>query len=104
MPSASQMISDVAPNSLRVASETLSVVMEDEAEQVERCYLTVHGTPQAFRWLAKLLNEMADTAKASTSTRRGHSVLIDPADLQQVSLESWSSLSLDCRQQLDPAD
>ena len=42
-----------------------------------------------------------DTAKASTSTRRGHSVLIDPADLQQVSLESWSSFSLDCRQQLD---
>ncbi len=98
--SQSELLCALVPDSLRIFTETRTVHLDAITNpEVERTYLTIDGTPEAFRWLAKLFNEMAASAEAHET---GHSVIVDPNDLQKrpITMPEWSSLDLGCRQRI----
>ena len=98
--SQSELLCALVPDSLRIFTEKRTVHLESITNpEVERTYLTIDGTPDSFRWLAKLFNEMAASAEAHEA---GHSVTVDPNDLQKrpITMSEWSALDLDCRRRI----
>lgn len=98
--SASQFLASVPADSLRIYTETRAVVLDGGTEEVDQTYLTFEGNPGACRYLALLLFELADNAEASPNPEQGHSVILSPNDLKQITMNEFSSLALACRQQL----
>ena len=96
----SELLSAMVPNSLRIFTETRAVHLDSITNpEVERTYLKINGSPEAFRWLAELFNEMAASAEAHET---GHSVIVDPNDLQKrpITMPEWSALDLGCRHRI----
>ena len=94
--SATELLSKLAPDSLRIFTETRMVRLDKRSNpEVEQTYLTINGTPEAYRWLASLLTQMANSAEKHEN---GTSVIVSPRDLQQITMTEWSSLDLGCLQ------
>ncbi len=62
--------------------------MDGQLPEVDRLYLQIKGTPEAFCWLATLLVEKVNSCPSS--------VIIDPAELPQVVASEWTALELSC--------
>ena len=94
--SPSDPLSELAKDSICFSSQTQMVRLDDATEEVEQTYLTLAGTPEGFRWLARQLTRMATSADKHSAT----SVIIAPRDFsaKPVSLDGWDSLDLHCRQ------
>ncbi|MGI9517109.1 MAG: hypothetical protein ACR2NP_08695 [Pirellulaceae bacterium] len=98
--STSQNLSQLASGSLQIHARQRPVRLNQDEQVTQRLYLELEGTPAAFRFLAELLQAMANHADASDDPLRGHSVIIDPRDTDQLAMAPWSALSLGCRRQL----
>ena len=80
--------SQLPARSLIIKSETHRTRVDGALPEVDRRYLQIKGTPEAFRWLAALLLEKAEACPSS--------VIIDPVDLPQLVTAEWSALELSC--------
>ena len=94
--SQSDPLSELLKDSICFSSQTRMVRLDGATPEVEQTYLTLEGTPEGFRWLARQLTRMANSADKHQST----SVIIAPWDFSNkpFSLDGWDSLDLDCRQ------
>lgn len=79
-------------NSLCVSTESHRTKYNGELPEIDRSYLHLTGTPEAFRYLATLLLELATNADAS--------VILDPVDLKHLTLTDWSAIDIACRSEL----
>lgn len=93
MSNPTKLLTELAPDSLRLSKETRMVRMDGQLPEVEQTYLTINGTPDAFRWLASQLNSMARCADRNAGP---NSVIISPVDLKQITMTEWSSIDLGC--------
>ena len=91
---AHELHKDLAANSLAIDVETKNVHLDGSAELVSQTYLRVRGAPEGFRWLAKLLNEMADNKTASA--------IVSGNQLDTINLKDWDSLDLSCNPESIP--
>ena len=92
--SATQLLSELRPDSLQIFTARRMVRLDENTNpEVEQTYLTINGTPEAYRWLAAQLTAMANAADEHES---GTSVIVSPRDLKQLSMTEWSSLDLGC--------
>lgn len=97
--SATALLEALEANSLRLSSVKRMVRLDDATNpEVEQTYLTVEGSPDAFRWLAAQLTQMANSAAKHDA---GTSVIVSPRDLSQVTMTDWDSLELACKQDED---
>lgn len=87
-----ELSSRLPARNLYVSAELHSTRYNGEPSEVDRLYLNLTGTPDAFRYLANLLTELANNADAS--------VVLDPADLKHLILADWSALEITCRTDL----
>ena len=94
--SAYKLSKKLAAESLRIRTFTALVRLNDDVDETEQAYLHIHGTPDAYRWLAKLLTERADIADSSPFDQ----VIVSGADLRQLVLDGWNSIHLECEQTL----
>jgi hypothetical protein len=95
---ASQLLSELSPDSLRLFTARRMVRLDEKTNpEIEQTYLTINGTPDAYRWLAALLTQMANSADEHEC---GTSVIFSPRDLSQISMTEWSSLDLGCCQKV----
>lgn len=96
----SEQFKSLESGSLRVYSHRQTAKVDGEGENRERSYLEFDGTPEAYRFLAALLTEMADIADRYGKPGRGQSVLLDPSDTDGVSIDGFDALSLSCRKRI----
>lgn len=91
-------LSALETGSLCFSSETRRVRLDGELPEVEQTYLTLSGTPEGFRWLARQLTRMAVSAE---ERHIANSVIVSPQDFpgQPVKMEGWDSLDLRCAEQ-----
>lgn len=80
------------PDSIRVDTETSRVRLDDEPNETDRTCLRIAGTPDGFRWLAKLLTELATNADAHPFDQ----VIVSGRKLEAVTLGSWDAIHLEC--------
>jgi hypothetical protein len=93
--SATELLSELVPDSLHVFTARRMVHLDEKTNpEIEQTYLTINGTPEAYRWLAAQLTQMAKSAEKHES---GNSVIVSPRDLKQITMTEWSSLELECR-------
>lgn len=90
---AHELCAKLAEDSIQIGTDTQSVYLDDATELSEQSYLRINGTPGGYRWLAKLLTEMADQVEANSSA----SAIVSPRDLDSVQLDGWDSLELVCK-------
>ena len=91
--SQAELLSQLPSDSLQVFTESRMVRVDGREPEIEQTYLTINGTPAAYRWLATLLNQMASSAEENGN---GNSVIVSPIDLKQISMHEWSALDLGC--------
>ena len=96
--SATELLSNLAPNSLNVFSIKRMVRIDDDSSETEQNYLTIEGTPDAYRWLAAQLTQMANSTDKHAN---GCAVVVSPRDLKQINMTQWSSISLECSRELE---
>ena len=97
--SATELLSNLAANTLQFSSIKRRVRLDEPTNpEVDQTYLTIDGTPEAFRWLAAQLTQMSNSADRHES---GASVIVSPRDLSQVAMSDWDSLQLTCSQKND---
>jgi len=88
---------------------SLAVFMRDENQKsrvgndvdtdtLRRCYLTINGTPDAYRWLASLLTQAAIDAEEHEN---GVRVELIPQYENQIAMTDWAGLNLECRHRGD---
>lgn len=94
--SAYKLSKNLAPGSLRIGTSTAVVHLNDDVDEMEQTYLHIHGTPDAYRWLAKLLTERAANADSAPFDQ----VIVSGADLKQLVLDGWNSIHLECERTL----
>ena len=100
MSSAFTQLKAMAADSLRIQTESKLVRVDDEPEASKISYLNIHGTPEAFRWLSQLLNELASSVENPKGQTGGRSVIVSPHDLGQITMDQWHSIELFCGQTL----
>ncbi len=94
--SATKLLSELAFDSMQVFTVRRRVRLDESTNpEIEQTYLTIHGTPEAYRWLAAQLTQMANAAEKHIA---GNSVIVSPRDLKQLTMTEWSSLELECCQ------
>lgn len=98
--SATKLLAQLTADSARVYPVTRTVRMDGELPEVDRTYLTMEATPEALRYLAALFTEMAESAESSNDPSKGHSVIIDPNDLNPLTMSDWSAIEVTCRRKL----
>ena len=91
-----QLAASLPANCLSITAETHRTRYNGELPEVDRLYLHLTGTPESFRYLAKLLLELASNANAS--------VILDPADLTFLELSNWSAIDVSCRDELSKSN
>ena len=89
---AHEMSSKLPAHSLFVSTELHRTRFNGEPPEVDRLYLQLTGTPEAFRFLATLLLELASNADSS--------VILDPSDLKHLTLTYWSAIDIACRTEI----
>ncbi len=95
-----ELLSRLPPQSLQITTETQRVRYNGELPEVDRLYLQINGTPDAFRYLSTVLLELANRAEKSQAPIAGASVILDPADLKPLVLSEWDAMDVGCRKQL----
>ena len=94
--------------SSKLTRKSLSVFMRkgkhrvrpDEVESgVDQNQLTFSGTPDDYRWLAKLLSEAADDA---TNHKNRICITLNPRESPQLDMTDWASLDFEVRCEDDP--
>lgn len=93
-PSATHLLGKLDAGSLRIRTERRQVRVDDAAELSEQTYLHIHGTPDAYQWLAQLLCERASGAQKG----RFDQVIVSSHDLEAIDLDEWDSMHLECEQ------
>lgn len=88
---AHELSAQLSAHSLKIGTEIQRTRLNGKLPEVDRSYLQIEGTPEAYRWLATLLTELANN--------RG-SAILDPAELRQLSAAQWSAIELSCRIEL----
>ena len=100
MPFAYEILQDVTSDSLRIQTEKKTLRVDNDQHESELTHLNIHGTPEAFRWLSQLLNELATTAGKTDDPQIGHSVTYRSHETKQISMPQWWGLELYCRREL----
>jgi hypothetical protein len=86
-----ELSSQLPARSLKIATEMQRTRYNGELSEIDRSQLQLTGTPEAFRFLATLLLELASNADAS--------VILDPVDVKHLVLANWSAMEIACRRQ-----
>lgn len=89
-------LSELPSDSLQITSETRRVRRDGKEPEVDRTYLTISGTPEAFEWLSGILKMMAKSA-GKEDGGSAHGVVVAPEDLPQLTVSEWDALALECR-------
>ena len=79
--------------SVSIDVETQQVRLDDATELTDQTYLRISGSPDGYRWLARLFNEMAEQVDVGTSA----SAVLSSRDLKALLLNGWDSIELSCR-------
>lgn len=88
------LLAQLPARALIIKTEAQRTHMDGQLPEVDRLYLQINGSPEAFRWLAALLIEKANSCPSS--------VIIDPAELPQVVASEWSALEVSCYPDTSP--
>ncbi|EMI19677.1 hypothetical protein RMSM_03416 [Rhodopirellula maiorica SM1] len=91
------LLTNLASGSLRIYSHQQTVKQGSDSSSIERKYLELDGTPEAYRFMASLLNEMADNAERHGKNAPGQNVLLDPKDADAIAIDDYDAISLTCR-------
>lgn len=89
-----ELLAQLAPGELKIFSETKLTRVDGQQDVSEKTYLQFEGTPNALRWMARLLNERAESAE---NNQTANSVVISPHDLPQIALKDWFSMEVHCK-------
>ena len=91
-------LSELPSGSLQIATQRRMVRIDDADEETEQCYLTIDGSPEGLRWLARHLNSLATTAENNSGA---YGNIVAPWDFQNdsIKLEGWDSLDFHCNVQ-----
>jgi hypothetical protein len=84
-----ELSAQLQAGSLCITTEIQRTRYNGELPEIDRLQLQLTGTPEAFRFLATLLLELASNADAS--------VILDPVDLKHLVLADWSAMEIACR-------
>ena len=68
-------------------------IQPDDKASAKR-FLTINGTPDAYRWLASILSQAAEDAEQHEN---GVRVDLDPNECAAITMTDWSALGLECR-------
>lgn len=71
------------------------VRIDDAEEETDHCYLTIEGSPDGIRWLARHLESLAATAENHSGA---YGNIVAPWDFKNapITLEGWDSLDFYC--------
>lgn len=88
-----ELCAKLEEGSVCVDVETQQVRLDDATELTDQTYLRICGTVDGYRWLARLLDEMAEQVDRGTSA----SAVLSPRDLKALLLNGWDSIELHCK-------
>jgi hypothetical protein len=97
--SAPLKLSELPTGSIQITTRHRMVRIDDAVEETSQCYLTIEGSPEGLRWLARHLNSLATTAENSDGA---YGNIVAPWDFQNepIKLEEWDSIDFHCKVQV----
>lgn len=88
-------LTQLPTRSIRIAAERRVVRIDDATTETEQHYLTIAGSPDGLRWLARNLNSLAASTEQSS---RSSGNIVAPWDFsnEPILLDGWDAIDFYC--------